>query len=1311
MPASEIEQLTFQEFRFAGDTQPFFTGDAETLIESPWETLVDLPATPPITERVTVEITAISSEVVSNQVTYGGNYKPVIEDIDVSGDDLTDVQVSTIVSSLSVTPGAKNETDVFDFQITPIAAIGAQRFTVTVPYQEQEIDYPDNTIEIPFIRAYEGASPPSGDNWIAIANGIFAAKAGTVSEDIPVLSLENIVNPGERTVAELRAGKAGDLFTIRYAEDVVGRVVFSAAYSPPVEPFINEAGKRLGPYARYSVNVTPTATTVVHSLGFGIVLNPGGLEEFDTFESDAYLLSIKSGAGFELTAATGSTNRDFWRWTVNDDFPKYTRDAIAVTNNYSKNLIVEFRNVSDEITCRIQGEDSNGAFRVLDVVITDLTIDESVAEIIDQLPSRPGWANALSFSYDSVFGGCRSSTFENEVNCTFCSPEKVISAGTTVNFLVYMPTIPGASGLSVTFNYSDGIPTLEEIADVYNLFRDQHDLWLPMEPVYDINMPDSWKTSNLTPLALRGPSQTRFWDNQDSVETQGYWLGGNAYFNASFSPALGNTFTHSNYATIGELVTAFNNIYGSDSFFASSGLFYDFLPMSYYIPNTTIFEEFNSLFSSPADAIYRAVSGIDGRDDTPIANNTNYSVSDYATIDDFVAQINTDYSSIIDALVPTSGNGNASPTTINSQADQDFLNFGDSVTLFTTEVTNDVRTLTLSAFLTLEDFVDRLNSEWNAKDIFYEIHPDAIDRIDAVPTALLTTNGQISLNGTDSVDAAILLGEVNEVNPPVPPREDVSIEFNVRFADDGNPNSETGIQVALGGYTIDGINFFNSAPNTFFEPVFNTIFDIEFTTIEADTIWLLVRTRENVDGTVYSSDVDNYTATARYSNGFPTQTPGVFQTTDSAFVDVWGEDSLGGEMPVAIPVKGQSTRIDVDITETNILDSLNVTLFNIPSSLNEFAFLARNRTNDNQSMEESQTGRVFGLVLDNRGAWDVLIGPEATIREIADGEFDYLGRSYDREYLDTDEGYDFEFFNFDTLPVEVQNSISLNPVPGYPQVWALRIEPGVKSYLTAQRLIAPPNSLNGCSVDIDMFVTGRISDVEGICRVTIFHDYRCVFDTGLCDFFWNLTDPPEPEPPELIEDNLVFNYQTLIDCQRLDVDSDGSVNEFGAPVLINIQNVPTFENGNALLLIKSLYTPEIQGFYWPSRSDFAFIQSGNCDFISDNAGLIQRLNQQALYLPGQPDPITDGFQILSLISTEDSYLLVDPRFQFPVQDVNKDCSVDEVVVSGIGFQFKNWTNGVREEDILIGVNLVLGGDVFTAPEMQLCYRYYYDQEN
>ena len=82
-----------------------------------------------------------------------------------------------------------------------------------------------------------------------------------------------------------------------------------------------------------------------------------------------------------------------------------------------------------------------------------------------------------------------------------------------------------------------------------------------------------------------------------------------------------------------------------------------------------------------------------------------------------------------------------------------------------------------------------------------------------------------------------------------------------------------------------------------------------------------------------------------------------------------------------------------------------------------------------------------------------------------------------------------------------------------------------------------------------------------------------------------------------------------------------------------------------------------------------------------------------------------------MISTEDSYLLVDPRFQFPVQDVNKDCSVDEVVVSGIGFQFKNWTNGVREEDILIGVNLVLGGDVFTAPEMQLCYRYYYDQEN
>ena len=1308
MPTSEIEQLTFQEFWFAGDTQPFFVGDATTLIEQPWETLVDLPATPPLTERVTVEIIAISSGVISDQVTYGGNYKPVVEDIDVSGDGLNDVQVSTIVSSLSITPGAKNETDVLDFQITPIAAAGAQRFTVTIPYQEQEIDYPDDTIEIPFIRVYEGASPPSGDNWVAVANGIFTAKAGIVSEDVAVLSLENTVNPGERTVAELRAGKSGDLFTIRYAEDVIGRVVFAMNYAPPVEPFITEAGKRLGPYIQYDVVVNADTTSFTYDLGFGITLDPDTAnEEFETFQNDVFLFKLTGGAGFKVSLSmVGFNARTAWRWTVSNEGSRFNGNALTITNNYSKNLSVEFRNNSDVITLRVQGEDANGAFRALDIVVTDLSVDDSIAEIMAQLPTIPGWTDALSFNYDPVFGGCRSEVFSTDENCGFavCENERSIIAGTSESFYL---VIPSFSTSTIDLNISSGNLTLNDVTDVYAIFRDNFDIWLPITRLYDVNMPDAWKTSNVTPLGIYHSSQTRNFTDTSGTTTSIFWPAGNPYF----SQGVPQNFTHSNYATIGSFVDAINNDFGLLGFFASSGLFYGFLPMSYYVPNITINEEFNSLLSNVSLSQYRAISGIDGREDAPISNNSDYSVSDFVTIDDFVAQISSDYASIIDATVPTSGNGSISPTNINSQPDQDFLNFGDSTTFFITQVSNDIRTLTLSVFLTLEDFVERLNNEWNAKDIFYEIHPDAIDRIDAVPIALLPTDGQVDLDGSDSVDAEILLGEVNEVTPPVPPREDVSIEFNIRFADDGNPNSETGLQVALGGYTIDGVNFFNNSPNTFFEPVFNTIFDIEFTTIEADTIWLLVRTRENVGGTVYSSETSNYAATARYNNGFPAQRPGVFQSSDSFYTDVWGEDSLGGEMPVAIPVQGQSTRIDVDITETNILDSINVTLLNIPSSLNEFAFLARNRTNDNQSMEESQVGRVFGLVLDNRGAWDVLIGPEATLQEIVDGEFDYLGRSYNREYLDTDEGYDFEFFNFDTLPIEVQNGISLNPIPGYPQVWVLRIEPGVKSYLTAQRLIATPNSLNGCSVDIDMFVTGRISDVEGICRVTVFHDYRCVFDTGLCDFFWNLTDPPEPSPPELIEDNLVFNYQTLIDCQRLDVDSDGSVNEFGSPVLINIQNIPTFENGNALLLIKSLYTPEIQGFYWPSRSDFEFIQSGNCDFISDNAGLIQRLNQQALYLPGQPDPITDGFQILSAISTEESYLLVDPRFQFPVQDVNKDCSVDEIVVSGIGFQFKNWINGVREEDIVIGVNLVLGGDIFTAPEMQLCYRYYYDQEN
>ena len=296
------------------------------------------------------------------------------------------------------------------------------------------------------------------------------------------------------------------------------------------------------------------------------------------------------------------------------------------------------------------------------------------------------------------------------------------------------------------------------------------------------------------------------------------------------------------------------------------------------------------------------------------------------------------------------------------------------------------------------------------------------------------------------------------------------------------------------------------------------------------------------------------------------------------------------------------------------------------------------------------------------------------------------------------------------MPTGIQNNISLIPVPGYPQVWVLRIEKGVKNYMADQRSGVVRNSQQGCSLDIDMLVTGRISGVQGVCRVTVFFDVYCVFDVDLCDAFWNLKDPPEPPAPELIENLLTFSYQSLIDCQNLQQIINEDNTEFNIPILCNIQNIPTFENGNALLLMKSYYTAEIQGFYFPVNNDLTEIQFEDCSSIGENIPLVTKLNKAAIYVPGNSEAIVDPFQITEILDTGNSYMYVKPAFQFPTSDTQKDCAEEEIVIVGIGYQFKNWNSGFKEEDVLFGTNLILSSGVYAAPELDICWRYYYNKE-
>lgn len=639
------------------------------------------------------------------------------------------------------------------------------------------------------------------------------------------------------------------------------------------------------------------------------------------------------------------------------------------------------------------------------------------------------------------------------------------------------------------------------------------------------------------------------------------------------------------------------------------------------------------------------------------------------------------------------------------------INFWDIKTQGTLYINSTVDTpvvyrYSFSVYNTLDALVNQISTDW-LTNIDVQIDPATSQHSDTTPSRLVSG---VFADITRDPLPKFFDGSVSVIPTPPTPTANVTFRVNVAFASDGNNDTQSstfGVQVALGGYEKNGVFYVNKAPNAFYEPVYNSIFPISFTTIDADVVYLLIRTRTELDNPVYTSVASNYSGLARYSNGYTPYSLTPYVPTESRFTNAWDEGGILG-VPAVVAVPVYATSMDITIEDNFIFDAINLNLINKPSEINEFGFLAINRTNNTRSQKVSKVGTTFGLVLDNRGAWDVLISPEAVLTENSSGSISHLGSLYSREILDDDEG--FEIILTTTLPSAIQNSISIRPVANNPQVWVLRIEHGVKKYLSDLRATnTDAESLDGCSINLDFLVTGRTTGVQGTARVTIYHDYTCVYDIGLCDFFWNLIDPPKPAGPEIIQNRLNVSYQTLVDCNNLTTQINNNL-AVNAPMLLSINNIPTFKNGNALLLIKSFYTPEVQGFYYPTGNEMDSMQFGDCSNISLNLPLIERLNKEFLLLPGEDNLINNISEIRSLLLTENSYLWVKPQFQFPPDDDIKDCDNNEIVVVGIGYVFKNWKNDLRQDDILIGANLLFPEGVFASPEINFCYRYYYNQK-
>ena len=531
------------------------------------------------------------------------------------------------------------------------------------------------------------------------------------------------------------------------------------------------------------------------------------------------------------------------------------------------------------------------------------------------------------------------------------------------------------------------------------------------------------------------------------------------------------------------------------------------------------------------------------------------------------------------------------------------------------------------------------------------------------------------------------------------------------------------LEISYGGQQSGDSVAINYAPNTYFSNTEQSgIGELEFRTVDADYAFLLIRIKYVNDtyGPVLSGspDMEEYSklkAKIYYSS---TEEPEV----------VFGEPApqMCAEriddyyyLPIQIKIPLKSTINFVNLDYSNVFASTRI--IDAPSSLSNFGFLAINNNNPNYNMRESRNVSSFGLVLDNFGSYDILISPEASLLNVDFGNFSFNGRGYSRTTLDADDTYiagignpiispeDGDIIEFDNsmIPRDYISSISIIPVPGYPQVWALRILPSLRSILISKRRSSAPGSLDNCYIDIPIYFQANTTGSFGTCNVRIFADVRCVFDYNFCDFFWNLGSPLAPPPAYSVEENLSIDFEELIDCE----DPAEGIEENGISkvqlknyFIFNIKNIPMLDNGTSLLLIKSDLTQgNIRQIFAPSYSKLRSLKKKDgmgsspwlfsCSVLTETE--ISRANKMIMYVDPQDSTrvLTNAVEIASSINSLPKFMLVQPKFGFPIYDETGISSPNEVIVASIGFTFKDWkpnpSNQWNEGRIFVGIKFVV----------------------
>lgn len=1346
MPQSDINKVTFFQEYYLGDPPPFFAGfeneqsSASTIQVSGipdfsgYPYVHNIPSTPPHPDSVltTVKLETQSGSD-SNGIQYGGNFRPNADDIIITGN-LSDSEKMAVRNALTINEGNLSNNIVTDEYIVNtfgLAGIGIKDFGYIIPYSEQDIFIPGDTIEIPFFRLTNNGTPR--DTRITLSS--VSPRQLTIDDGIDAvlenaMIVENISPSGQRDFNILNVQVTSTDFIINYSEITNNKLIFKIEPKLSLLPLSYTMDSNVLLIFDSSI---VQEMTMEFDIEFDSILGitkrvfkirpyrrpsvkPG--EDFSgVFRPKYARVTFGTGVGGSFVRSGNNCTYSIYTY-VPSEFGRRTFNAMTFFN--TSLLPIEFELNKSLKTIRIRGENSlgNTVSRIFNIEDYS-TLNDLALAVNSWSISIQGWNGNVGLNIlDLSLNGSVSPLYLDNVSNVFVN-----------NAIALSFTSPAISSGDPNYTWTVDLSgkSLNYAFDFKERFKEKfgYSIGLPISsPNFGLNnntwMPMSWRELSGLALAVRsisipaqnGAAPTMVFEgfdiNENSTDPNFYLYYYEDNSNISFS----------SFDTVGDLCNFFNT--NTPHILASPGLFYENLNISSVIPESgtwrrsgrTIAEipESSSIVASKIQ-IKGAQENIGGSNNFPSIDFVDNFSTNISTSNNNISQLSSivsnRYPGIISAS-PLNGHGSVSVNNISTFPPKSIIYFGDNAILEAGIDRQIIFTYGLDNFGTIESLVSSINQDWNARDIVATTVTGTQNRPDAIPSNLISIDVLQDLTVSD----VVFTGNVSAISPPSVPEKFIYLDYNLNWVNGSGPNIDTqGIQVALGGYKSKGKYFINQGANAFFEPGFNSLFGVTFNVMEAEEVYILVRTRQDIDATSYTSNAEDYQGLVRYSNGYPSLVTNANILTGSPF-DMWENDDWNsGNIPASFVIPAQSNIMTLFADDISILDSLQVRINNFPAELDEFSFLALNRTNLNASMTESRQGRVFGMVLDNRGIWDVLIGPESEIRRVIDGEFDYLNFSFDHNPLDSDEAYNFDFFNTDDLDPSVLASIDLIPVPGFPKVAVLRIESGIKKYLSKLRSSAPANSLDGCSINIDILAEGRESGSQGIARVTIFADPTCVFDVGLCDFFWNLSNPPEPAKKDSIENTLVISYQDYIDCQRLDINGNGDNAKLSFPLLITIEGVPMFENGNALLLIKGTYSASVEGYFFPSKSQFSTIQNPECGDLGDNAPLSDRLNQELVFIEGEEEPITDPIRISQIINGSEPYLYIKPRFQFPGVDSEFECGPNEIVIASIGYQFQDWDPGLRQDDILIGIDAIISNSTFSAPELEFCYKYYYRREN